>query len=109
MCQTMNTCLKCPIYTGIEEEYGCDECKCKQYIYEHTDKAEQIIKKWTEEHPEKTYAQDFFEKFPYAHFLTSDEGLKRPLKCCVKQIYGIEVSNCIGKSCSECWNQPMKE
>lgn len=80
---------------------------CRQSL---TIRAEEIItavenlQKWSDEHPKKTYAQDFFEKFPDA---PKDEAVKG--KCplaCRRGIYGGE---CPDMGCNECWNEPMEE
>lgn len=46
-------------------------------------KAIEILQKWSNEHPKKTYAQDFFEKFPKAQ--GNSDGT--PFVC-RKRIYG---------------------
>ena len=80
---------------------------CRQSL---TIRAEEIItavenlQKWSDEHPKKTYAQDFFEKFPDA---PKDESAK--LKCplaCRREIYN---GKCPDMECDECWNEPMEE
>lgn len=66
------------------------------------------MQKWSDEHPCKTYAQDFFEKFPNAK--PDEEGV--PGTCRV---------NCYGGSCQhsaifgagpapceDCWNEEME-
>ena len=75
-----------------------------------TERAEEIIKaienlqKWSDEHPTKTYAQDFFEKFPDA---PKDESVKGMCPwVCRKRIYGGE---CSGIECDECWNEPLND
>ena len=63
--------------------------------------AMETVQKWSDEHPKKTYAQDFLEKFPEAQ--RSRDGV--PLVC-KKRIYDGE---CPGAGCDECWNEPMEE
>lgn len=68
----------------------------------------ETVQKWSDEHPKKTYAQDFFEKFPKAQ-RKSDES---PFVC-RKRIYGktrptFEDCDYTG-SCKNCWNEPMEE
>lgn len=66
------------------------------------------LQKWSDEHPRKTYAQDFFKKFPNAK--PDEEGV--PGMCRV---------NCYGGSCQhsavfgagsapckDCWNEEME-
>ena len=85
---------------------------CRQSL---TIRAEEIItaienlQKWSDEHPKKTYAQDFFEKFPDA---PKDEAVKG--KCpwaCRIGIYGGGCPKIEPEidSCYECWNEPMEE
>ena len=84
---------------------------CRQSL---TIRAEEIItavenlQKWSDEHPKKTYAQDFFEKFPKAQ---SDSN--RTPSVCRITIYGevpTKDERCDGReSCKKCWNEPMEE
>lgn len=66
----------------------------------------ETVQKWSDEQPKKTYAQDFFEKFPKAR--SNSDGT--PFVCREK-IYGgecpvLECDECWNK---ECWNEPMEE
>ena len=80
---------------------------CRQSL---TIRAEEIItavenlQKWSDEHPKKTYAQDFFEKFPDAPRCKSANG--RYPSACRKAIYD---GKCPGVGCEECWNEPKEE
>ena len=90
---------RCPMF-GV-----CDDALTR-ICAEYAETAIEIVQKWSDEHPKKTYAQDFFEKFPKAQ-LDSDGT---PLAC-RNAIYGggcpkIEPDiHC----CYECWNKPMEE
>ena len=68
----------------------------------------ETVQKWSDEHPVKTYAQDFFEKFPKAQ--SKSDGT--PFVC-RKRIYcGIRstLKDCdYTGSCKNCWNEPMEE
>ena len=81
---------------------------CRQSL---TIRAEEIItavenlQKWSDEHPKKTYAQDFFEKFPDAPRCKSANG--RYPSACRKSIYDGKCPH--GVVCEECWNEPMEE
>ena len=61
----------------------------------------ETVQKWSDEHPKKTYAQDFFEKFPHAQ--SDSDGFPY---VCRQTIYGGECPNI---ECYECWNEPMEE
>ena len=64
--------------------------------------ATENLQKWSNEHPKKTYAQDFFEKFPKAQ--RNGDGV--PFVC-RKRIYG---GNCdYTGACYRCWNEPMND
>ena len=90
----------CPIFCGIEEAEG-DSCFC--YITHYTEEAEKIIDKWASEHPVKTYADDFFKKFPKAGKF--DDGT--PYDICVNSVYGTDFP--CDESCKDCWNAECKE
>ena len=79
-----------------------------------TQRAEEIIRtieslqKWSNEHPRKTYAQDFFEKFPEAK--PDKEGVPR---MCRANCYGgsCQYSAVAGAGpapCKDCWNEEME-
>ena len=72
------------------------------------EKAVENLQKWSDEHPKKTYAQDFFEKFPKAQ-----SGLDGTPLVCREEIYGRarpEFEDCgYTGSCKNCWNEPMEE
>ena len=91
MCAAHKLCLNCKLYVQ-----GCIK------IYDLPDNADEIVDKWVKEHPVKTYAMDFFEKFPNA----PKDRVGEP-KACVKHIYGIDI-NCSEIDCVDCWNQEMK-
>lgn len=66
------------------------------------------LQKWSDEHPKKTYAQDFFEKFPKAP--SKSDGT--PFAC-RQRIYGkvpLKGEECdYTGACKKCWNEPMEE
>lgn len=97
MCCTINDCSKCPM-DNIEGN-------CPENIYNHFDEANELILKWCEEHPIKTYKMDFLEKFPNA-ILNSDNSPRT----CRNYLYGIcNVCTHVELKCSDCWNEPMEE
>lgn len=72
-------------------------------------KAMEILQKWSNEHPKKTYAQDFFEKFPKAQ--RNWDGT--PFVC-RKRIYGgihsATLEDCdYTRACYRCWNEPLND
>ena len=68
------------------------------------DNADEIVDKWISEHPAKTYAMDFFEKFPNAP--KDDDGTP---KTCWQDTYGDGQYCGYGDMCTDCWNKEMEE
>ena len=88
MCESYNSkCADCPL---------CGRC-CAFEI------SDEIVDKWLKEHPVKTYAMNFFEKFPNAP--KDDDGTP---KLCIIGLYEDEFE-CPEGGCKKCWNQEMKE
>lgn len=97
MCDDVADKERCPMF-GF-----CGEALTKICV-EDVKTAIETVQKWSDERPKKTYAQDFFEKFPKA---PKDELLKgRCPYTCRRSIY---AGKCPGVGCDECWNEPMEE
>ena len=95
MCKMYETCTDCPF---SKELIVCQPNHLPDY-------ADEIVDKWVAEHPIKTYAMDFFEKFPDAPRTT--KGNPCP---CIGSIYSeFNDKNCLLGGCSECWNLEMKK
>ena len=101
MCYSHIDCEECPFEI---EKVGA----CSSFMYKHTEEAENIITEWCKEHPQKTYAMDFFEKFPNAREFT--DGIPDLPAC---DIYGdlrCFVDNCSGgRDCAICWNEVIPD
>lgn len=95
---------------------GCTDCKCSSsfcYINYNISEEENYrfvkeVGKWAMEHPRKTYARDFFEKFPEAK--PDKEGVPR---MCRANCYGgscqhSPVSEVSRVPCKACWNEEME-
>lgn len=91
---------------------GCDECPLQQLFIdgvapcmpsEFPNSVDEFVDKWVAEHPVKTYAMDFFEKFPNAP--RSSDGIPQT---CWGHVYG-DGRYCSSNDCTECWNREMKE
>lgn len=92
MCDFYPHCSGCPIKSILT---------CS--VYRLPDNIEEIIDQWVAEHPVKTYAMDFFEKFPNAP--RDSDGVP---DICWKHFYG-DGKDCPSVECTECWNMEMKE
>ena len=90
------TYTNCPL---VAENNGT-AFTCDELMREHPAEASAIIDKWCAEHPQKTYWQDFKEKFPNAEHYVG----------CRAAIYeGSEACTNREKSCCACWNEVMPE
>ena len=108
LCDSRDGCVadaankeRCPMF-GICEDTLTRLCA------EDVKTAIETVQKWSDEHTRKTYAQDFFEKFPKAQ--SGSDGT--PLVC-REEIYGrarpkFEYCGYMG-TCENCWNEPMEE
>lgn len=91
-----------------------DEEQCPMFDYcehsittrgtEEITKAIENLQKWSNEHPKKTYAQDFFEKFPNAQNYAGVNPV-----VCRKKIYGGFKNGDCAEPCYKCWNEPMND
>lgn len=92
---------RCPLYEFCEKGAPTLSRKDIEYAIEN-------LHKWSREHPRKTYAQDFFKKFPEA----KPDAYGVPRMC---------RANCYGGSCRQpspidsnqekckcCWDEPME-
>ena len=73
------------------------------------EKAIEIVQKWSDEHPKKTYAQDFFEKFPKA---PKDKSAKSEYPdACRNLIYGGGCPKLESRidCCYKSWNEPLND
>ena len=69
----------------------------------------ETVQKWSDEHPKKTYAQDFFEKFPKA---PKDKSAKSEYPdACRNLIYGGGCPKIESRidCCYKCWNEPLND
>lgn len=77
-------------------------CFCGDFEMKDPEKAEEIVRQWEAKHPQKTYAQDFFEKHPKA----PRDGCGNPKPCRI-YLYGGDCT--YNGDCTGCWNEPMEE
>lgn len=95
ICEMQTLCADCPLNRN---------CSCMPGSL--PDNADELVDKWVSEHPVKTYAMDFLEKFPNAQV----NKYKTP-KVCRSFIYGNSCPKyCTTVSgCDGCWNMEMRE
>lgn len=98
-------CSECPLsYTNN----GTSEfMSCTTFEMYYPEKAIEVVQKWSDEHPQKTYLTEFLKNYPNAEL---DHGVPR---VCLKKLGA--VSGCAKTkkgdlyiSCYRCWNQPVE-
>ena len=95
ICRAHDECKRCPMYIS-----------CCEGISERPVEAEAILAKWAAEHPEKTIADDFFEKFPKA----PRDDTNNPYPCAKDCGYS-KPPYCkrVPVNCDSCWRRPLEE
>lgn len=106
MCKNYSYCgcnPDCPFLK--ETDKLLDVSDCVDYMMQHPKEADRIITEWCKEHPQKTYAQDFLEKFPNA---PSCNGIPYASAC---DIYRFSNDHCnkMDVDCKKCWNEVMPD
>lgn len=79
---------------------------CVNFMFNHPEEYERLLADWANAHPQKTRAQDFFEKFPNAPKDISGTPIT-----CAQHVGYCEYSqeDCrYINSCSRCWNEPIE-
>lgn len=102
---------RCKLYCGEcllnNKNNGTSEnllCGAFEAIY--PEKAIEIVQRWSDEHPQKTYLSELLKAFPNAQL--NDSGM--PKGMCPHEL-GLKDIDC-GKTdnaCVKCWNQPIED
>ena len=101
ICKTK--CSDCPL---CSENNGISEnLSCTNFEMHYPEKAIEIIQKWSNEHPQKTYLTELLKNYPNAKL--GENGV--PMNMCPSILGLQDLENCGEISCVECWNQPVKE
>ena len=95
---------ECPFFKEFQNEKSC---AYGQITQEHID----LLQKWSDENPpphQKTYAEDFFDKFPDADICPDGSPAVCRVRC-----YGGECRSektyPDSSHCKECWFEPIPE
>lgn len=107
MCQSNSptvACENCPLVEGREHR-RCIADWIANHDVDNVEDQLDIVRKWAEEHPAKTYKDVFLEKLPNA--MKGEDGM--PLAC-RDLVFGIVKRRIrCTYSCTECWNETYKE
>ena len=105
MCNYYEHCEGCP--------FDNNECDCDKYLVQSPDNSTKIIDKWITDHPIKTYASNFYDKFPNAK-----KDKNNCPEMCLVCVYGGECpydnrfvsgESCGENYCKECWNRELPQ
>lgn len=94
-------CSNCPLCSGNNNK----GLSCTGFEMLYPEKAIEIVQKWSDEHPQKTYLTEFLKNYPNA--LLKDDGTP---EICLSSLGLTNYNGCRnGITCSECWNQPIQD
>lgn len=98
-------CSNCPLCSNNNGE----GLSCPTFEMYYPEKAIEVVQKWSDEHPQKTYLTELLENYP--NTLLNDDGT--PKRICPYELGLISKNNCrinrINRNCVECWNQPIED
>lgn len=91
-------CSNCPL-CSINNNKG-QSCTAFEMLY--PEKAIEIVQRWSDEHPQRTYLTEFLKHYP--NTLLDDDGT--PKGVCLYALGLINKDDC-DNNCVKCWNQLM--
>lgn len=91
-------CIDCPL-SNLNNGIG-EPCYDFETLYPK--KAIEIVQRWSDEHPPKTYLSELLKNYPNAELL----GDGTPKCLCPHQLGLKDIDDCRKHyTCAECWNQ----
>ena len=75
---------------------------CTDFEMLYPKKAIEIVQKWSDAHPQKTFLTEFLKNYPNAPL--DDDGT--PKGICPRALGLMDIDDC-DDNCIKCWNQPM--
>ena len=103
------------LQTGEVCEISCEECPlssmnngegivCSDFETCYPEKAIEVVQKWSDEHPQKTFLTEFMKNYPNAPL--DDDGT--PKSVCPRALGLMDIDDC-DDNCIKCWNQPIED
>lgn len=104
MCHSYDMCTHCDLFEqrNLFEQRICDGRINKISIFRLSE-CHDIVSKWAEQHPVKTYLSEFLDRYPNAPL--NEDGV--PDRFCPGDLGYDNLSDCAGCECTQCWNQPV--
>lgn len=93
-------CIDCPL-SSFNNGIGIP---CVNLESSYPEKAIEIVQKWSDEHPQKTYLSEFLKNYPNAPLV--HDGTP---EICLRKLGLTDIKTCRVGGCVECWNQPIEE
>lgn len=95
-------CANCPLNSLNNGTNDMTSCSDFEALY--PEKAIEIVQKWSDAHPQKTFLTEFLKNYPNAKL--DEDGT--PHKLCPWHLGLISVNSC-RNNCVRCWNQPIED
>lgn len=96
-------CADCPLNSLNNGTNDMTSCSDFEALY--PEKAIEVVQKWSDEHPQKTYLTELLKNYPNAKL--GENGV--PMNMCPSILGLQDLENCGEISCVECWNQPIED
>lgn len=98
-CDCGTSCIDCPLsFYNTNKDIDCID-----FLIQYPDRANEIILEHIDEHPKRTYRQDFCEEFPNASVDENGYPLARTCDIYLRRLFHCEFD------CSKCWDKECKE
>lgn len=95
-------CSNCPL-CSINNNKGQS---CTAFEMLNPEKAIEIVQKWSDEHPRKTYLSEFLKNYPNAQLRTDGT----PKGACPYNLGLMSLNDCRKNgNYVKCWNQPIED
>lgn len=94
-------CSNCPLCSNKNGE----GLSCPDFEMYYPEKAIEIIQKWSNERPQKTYLTELLKNYPNAKL--GENGV--PMNMCPSILGLQDLENCGEISCVKCWNQTVED
>lgn len=96
-------CANCPLNSLNDGTNDMTSCSDFEALY--PEKAIEIVQRWSDEHPQKTYLSEFLKNYPNTPL--DDDGT--PDSICPYDLGLMSIDDCNKDyNCVKCWNQPIK-
>lgn len=94
-------CTDCPLSRFNNNE----KIVCSELELFHSETAVQIVQRWSDEHPQRTYLSEFLKNYPNAPL--ENDGAP---EICLSSLGLTNYNGCKnGITCLECWNEPIED